>query len=341
MVACGRHDAGLPGGTRVQNARSSTGRAGAPRLVPDDVLRSRVACVLPVRRVVGARRRERHVALRVPAPAVLELRAADSRDVRARCRPAVGREVVVHAVAVLLRDANRAAVARRCEERVALRVPLLENGIEFLRRLFRRAAERLLGNTEAHREDRPARIRVDGVGDRLEQVRESLHALRLRRRDPDQNDVRERCDRVRPLDVERGLTGPALRSARAGLSFADVLEVGRPVRVHRRVVRRRQGRVEGVVECLQVGRAVRLAVRVDEHDRLPLPEQALPRSRRCSWVPDLVDAVGRANLLRRVAVDPGIRLHRRRRSAGGCRCIVRRSDAVRGHNGPRRSSRGG
>jgi hypothetical protein len=51
------------------------------------------------------------------------------------------------------------------------------------------------------------------------------------------------------------------------------------------------------VERLQVGCAVRLTVQVDEHDRLPLAEQALTGR----GVSELVDAVGGADLLRSVA----------------------------------------
>jgi hypothetical protein len=86
-------------------------------------------------------------------------------------------------------------------------------------------AERLLGDAEAHREDGPGRIRIDLVADRLEQVREPLDAFRLRGRHADQNDVRERRDRVRPLDVEVRLTRPAFGAGRPGLAVADVREV--------------------------------------------------------------------------------------------------------------------
>ena len=139
-------------------------------------------------------------------------------------------KVVVDAVALFLRDAERPLVTRRGEERVALRDPLLEDGVELLGRLADGAAERLFGHAEAHREDRATRIRVDRVRDRLEEVREALHALRLRRRHAEQDDVRVRRDRVRPLDVEVGLTGPALGAGRPRLAVADVLEVRRAVR---------------------------------------------------------------------------------------------------------------
>ena len=53
------------------------------------------------------------------------------------------------------------------------------------------------------REDRARRVRVDRLVDRLEDVREALHAERLRGRDGQQHDVRLRRDRICPLDVER------------------------------------------------------------------------------------------------------------------------------------------
>ena len=96
--------------------------------------------------------------------------------------------------------------------------PLLEDGVELRGLRLRGAPEGLLGDPEAHREHGAAGIGVDLAADRLEEVREPLGPFGLGRWDGDQDDVGKRCDRVRPLDVERCLTGPAGGGVRARVS---------------------------------------------------------------------------------------------------------------------------
>src|SRR5207253_3459200 len=135
----------LPRRPAVDGARAAAGRRRQPALVPDHV---EVASggPSPVRRVEAPVSVEGDVALRVPRPAVLKLRSTDRGDIRARRGPAVDGEAVRRRVAVLLRDAEAPGVARRGEERVALRDPLLEDGVELGGLALSGTAERLLGD---------------------------------------------------------------------------------------------------------------------------------------------------------------------------------------------------
>ncbi len=92
-------------------------------------------------------------------------------------------------------------------------------------------------------------------------LREAVHALGLRDRRLDQQDVRARRDRVGPLHVQRGLAGPA-----------DHVGVGRVVGGHPPrglddLEPGRGGQAVGLVEDGQVVPDGRGAVRVDDDDR--------------------------------------------------------------------------
>ena len=256
MVAEPRVDALLPRRPRVDHARPAAGADRHPRLVPHRLARAGRECV-PVGGVEVPARRERVVAGRIPGPAVLDLRAADGHDVRRGRRIADDRAGEQVRVLMLLGEARRAEVTGRGEEVVVLRQSLLEDLVE-LRRLLRGGTpEVLLRRPERHRAPRRRR---DLARDRLEHVREPLDALRLGRWNRQEDQVGERSDRVRPLDVERRLARPVCRGARPGLPPA--LARARELRVAQRVdlleARVRQAREERVVEDLRSFAAVGL-----------------------------------------------------------------------------------
>ncbi len=289
-AAVDRGLAGLPGRGSEEAARPAAGHAVAA--AEDEAL-------VPQRFGVGARGDEvqRVQARRRQLPSEHQLRAAHRRDQRADRREADRGRRQDGALLVLLGRATVALVARRGEERVALVDAVLVGLVERLHLVQRRAAERLLGEPEALREDGAGRVGVDRQLHGLEQVGEALDAQRFRRRSGEQHDVRERRHGVCPLDVERRLDRPARGRARAGDAVrprARVVRCGVAQRSPLGEVGIRQGREEGVVEELQVLRGRRIAVRVDEDDGLALAHQA--------GGVELVNAVRGSDLGRRIAV---------------------------------------
>src|SRR5262249_13020721 len=143
-------DGVLPARARVDRARAAAGGGGQPRLVPHHVVAAAVG-VVEVAGVVVAVGGERDVAGRGPPPAVLQLGAADPGHVRARGRPADGRDRVRRVVLLLLRGAGRSVVAGGGEHGVALGDRLLIDGVEARGLVGRGAAEALLGHAEGLR----------------------------------------------------------------------------------------------------------------------------------------------------------------------------------------------
>ena len=206
--------------------------------------------------------------------------------------------------------------------------PFLKTASNFAQlRLGRGPGEGLLGHAEAHREHGPVGRAVDLVADRLEQVREALHALGLRRGHAEQHDVRQRRHRVGPLDVEVRLARPARGAAGARLAVADVLVVLAARLADLVELRVGQVRVEAVVEDLQVVRSRRASVGVDEHDRLAGALEPGGGVRRVAL--ERVDAIGPGDVRRAVAVVDGVevRLGHAGRSVGRRRRVAR----VAGH----------
>ena len=212
---------------------------------------------------------------------------------------------------------RRPVVAARCEERVSLRLPGDEGLVEPVElHLGRAATERPLVRAERHREYGARRVAADRPVDRLHQVRQALHALRLGGRHSQEHDVGFRRDGVGPLHVEVRLAGPAVGGRRAGLADpvpGGVLVVRHPDREDLLEVRRRP--TECLCEEAKVFGGRRASVRVDEDDRLT---RALRRASR-----QRAKSVPRPDVVRRVAVDRGGDTVVRRGSLAGDRRVGR------------------
>ncbi len=156
----------------------------------------------------------------------------------------------------------------RCRDE---RMPQVEQGL--------RAGERLLGRREALR-DHVCEVVVDDELLGVHHRREALDAERLRRVRGHVDDVRPRRDRVRPLDVKRGLERPDVAGLRAGAvgpgrrCLDDCLAVPEHMLERRRRTSAACARLAAhvrqahlTVEISQVGRDIRVAERVDDRDR--------------------------------------------------------------------------
>ncbi len=178
------------------------------------------------------------------------------------------------------------------------------------------AGKGLLGGAEALA-DHVAQVVVEHVLLGRDDLREAVHALGLRDRRLDQQDVRPRSDRVGPLHVQRGLAGPA-DHVRAGRVVG-----GNPSRGADDLELRRGGQAVGPVEDGQVVPDGRGAVGVDDDDGGAAAGHALGVQRG--------QAVGPPDLGRPVARDVVVLLAVGRGERGGLR--------VSGPCGSRRAGR--
>ena len=179
-----------------------------------------------------------------------------------------------------LQESGASEISGRCEDGDAVGLRRLE-GVPQVLEGGRAAVERLFGRSKALRDHRSAVLGDHGCLS-LHEVREALHAKRLGRWGRDQQDVRHRRHRVRPLDIERDfdcpgapvlLTGRTARTGQRvgrGVALLELAEGRATAARQRAFLAAHMGKAKRVIEDLQVV-AHRLAAKgVDDDDRLPL-----------------------------------------------------------------------
>ena len=261
-----------------------------PVVTEDVLLRRLVIGVVPgvVRRGVLAGRVE------------VQLGAAHAGHQRVAVGPRGHRERVVRRL--VQADVGGAAVTGRGEHRDVVRVRVRVGAAQGQQGGPGR--ERLLGRAEALA-DHVAETVVDHVVLGRDDLREPGHALGLRHRRLDQQDVRARRDGVRVLDVEGGLPGPAHH-------VGVVRVVGRDLSGRLNDVQRGgRGEVERLVKDVQVMADRRRAERVHDHDRRFVPVHPVHEKGR--------QVVGLLDLVRLVTGDLVVRLAVRGRGRGTAR----------------------